>query len=141
MVKAIFNIMAKAIFIVGSTICLRIAVVTLQNHYRTTIGFLDIGFLSLIVLPMLYLTTLATILFASQDKKFRIAYLCLPALIVNAARRSFEYLQSFDSCQATSGGALEGFCNVVGMQVFINIPFMFLGTWALFYCFWKHTEY
>lgn len=137
---ALLAIIPKSIFIIGSTVGLRFAVVTLQNHYRTTIGFLDIWFLSLFLLPLLELAAIVAVLLASPDKRFRLAYLCLPALIVNAAWRSFEYLQSFDSCQATSGGALEAFCNVVGLQVFINIPFMFVGAWTLFHRFWKHTE-
>lgn len=133
--------LSKSIFIIGSTTGLRIAVVTLQDYYRTRIGFVDIGFLSLILLPLLELAAIVTILFASPDKKFRLAYLCLPPLIVNAAWRSFEYFQSLDSCQVTSGGALEGYCDVVGLQVFINIPFMFVGVWMIFRYAWKHTEF
>jgi len=64
--------------------------------------------------------------------------LFMPALLVNAAWRILEYFQSLDSCQVTNDVDLKAFCDVVEVQMFTNVPFMILGTWAIIYYFTKH---
>ena len=57
----------------------------------------------------------------------------MPVLMINAAWRVIEYAQSTAPCLMKSGGDFEAFCNTVGFQVFVHVPFLAFGTVALLY--------
>lgn len=137
--------LARVTFIIGSGIALRLALVELLHHYQTDLSFLDLGFLALTLLPTLEIITLVSLLPSTcwilssprlettEQRYFQLPLLLMPGLLVNAAWRILEYVLSIDSCQSTSGGELEAFCDVVETQIFTNVPFLFLGTLALIY--------
>ena len=114
---------------------LRGGIVALQPYYRTNIYFLDVGVIVYFGLPLLELGTLiaASWHVSPRTKRIvRIGQFLLPVLIINAAWRVIEYFQTLAACEITSGGYHETFCNILLFQVFVHVPFLFLGTIALF---------
>ncbi len=142
--------LARVAFIIGTGISLRIAIIELQHHYHTDLDFLDLEVLALTLLPSLEIITLVSLLptprWILSSPRHKIAshrfiqlpILFMPGLLVNAAWRILEYFQSLDSCQVTNDVALKEFCDVIGLQMFTNVPFMILGTWAIIYYLTKY---
>ena len=123
-----------ALFIVAALL-LRGGIVALQPYYRTHIYFLDVSVIVYFGLPLLELVTLIAAYWHVSPRTERIVrfgQLLLPVLIINAAWRVIEYFQTLASCEITSGGFHEMSCESLGMQVFVHVPFLFLGTIALF---------
>ena len=121
--------------IIVVALLLRGGIVALQPYYRTNIYFLDVGVIVYFGLPLLELVTLiaASWHVSPRTKRIvRIGQILLPVLIINAAWRVIEYFQTLAACEITSGGFHEAFCDTVGMQVVVHVPFLFLGTLALF---------
>ena len=121
--------------IIVVALLLRGGIVALQPYYRTNIYFLDVGVIVIFGLPLLELVTLiaASWHVSPRTKRIvRIGQFLLPVLIINAAWRVIEYFQTLAACEITSGGFHEAFCDTVGMQVFVHVPFLFLGAIALF---------
>ena len=139
--------LARVAFIIGTGIGLRIAIIELQQHSHTDLDFIDLEYLALTLLPSLEIITLVWILptpglkllSPREEHRFiQLPILFMPGLLVNAAWRILEYFQSLDSCQVTNDVDLKAFCDVVEVQMFTNVPFMILGTWAIIYHFTKY---
>jgi|GEM_PF-2622224 len=114
---------------------LRGGIVALQPYYRTYIYFLDVGVIVYFGLPLLELVTLIAASWHVSPRTERIVrfgQFLLPVLIINAAWRVIEYFQTETACEITSGGYHEAFCESLGMQVFVHVPFLILATIALF---------
>ena len=121
--------------IIVAALLLRGGIVALQPFYRTHIYFLDVAVIVYFGLPLLELVTLIAASWHVSPRTERIVrfgQLLLPVLIINAAWRVIEYFQTLAACEITSGGFHEMFCESLGMQVFVHVPFLFLGTIALF---------
>ena len=120
--------------IIVVALLLRGGMVALQPYYRTYIYFLDVSVIVYFGLPLLELVTLiaASWHVSPRTKRIvRIGQFLLPVLIINAAWRVIEYFQTLASCEITSGGYHETFCESLGMQVFVHVPFLILASIAL----------
>ena len=129
----IHKVMYGALVIVVALL-LRGGIVALQPYYRTYIYFLDVGVIVIFGLPLLELVTLIAASWHVSPRTKRIVRIwqfLLAVLIINAAWRVMEYFLTLAACEIMSGGFHEAFCDTVGMQVFVHVPFLFLGTIAL----------
>ena len=107
----------------------------MQGYYRVNIYFFDISVLVVFGLPVLEIASLiaASLRVSHRTERIvRVGRFLLPVLMINAAWRIFEYIQSHNSCETTSGGDFEAFCDTVGFQVFVHVLFLILGAIALF---------
>ena len=125
--------------ITGLSILLRVGIVELQEYYRIRTEFLDYGLIVIFSLPLLELITLA-ISIVPWQLTVRIRQFLLPALMINSAWRILDYILSYNDCRVTSGGTWEGYCDTVGLQVFVHVPFLILGTIILLYHFSKRPK-
>ena len=128
------NIGIYGVLVIAVALLLRGGIVALQPYYRANINFLDVSVIVYFGLPLLELVTLiaASWHVSPRTKRIvRIGQFLLPVLIINAAWRVREYFQTLAACEITSGGYHETFCDTVGMQVFVHVPFLILAAIAL----------
>ena len=124
------------IFVVLAASLVRGAIVVLQPYSYARFGFIHVGAFVVFGLPLLEVVTLIASclpLSPRTEKIVRAALFLVPVFMINAAWRTIEYFRTLAFCEVTSGGQLEAFCDTVGLQVFIHVPFMVLGVLALVY--------
>ena len=82
------------LFVIAAALLLRGGIVALQEHYRTTIYFIDVGVIVVFGLPLLEIAATVATFFPLTPRIARIWIVLMPVLMINAAWRVIEYAQS-----------------------------------------------
>ncbi len=119
--------------VAGLALALRAFIVVMHGYFRDVLFFVDISLLLVFGWPLLNVAVLLIASLPGTDRIFRIARFVLPALVINAAWRIYEYFAMYDDCEVTAGGRHEFICESVGMQFFFLLPFLAL--WVIYVAF------
>ncbi len=132
----------RAIVIVALAVILRVAIVMLHGLEQLDYNrYSNWNFFSL---PVLELTTLLLVIAPSatflrkRDEISNVGVTILPAVLINAILRTVELIRSGTICNGPDFYKYEDFCELIIMQSFCNIPFVFIG--ALVLLIWKFKE-
>lgn len=125
----------RAIRVAALAIALRAGVVGL--HHLEQIDYSQYGNLNFFTLPILEIIALLFVITPSfltlkRETRFRDAGITvLMAVIINAALQIVDLVKTNGICNSDEFYRFEGFCELIVVQSFCNIPFAVIGLLAL----------
>ena len=125
----------RAIRVAALALALRAGVVGL--HHLEQIDYSQYGNLNFFTLPILEVIALLLVIAPSfvtlkRETRFRDAGITvLMAVIINAALRIVDLVRTNGICNSEEFYRFEGFCELIVVQSYCNIPFAIIGLLAL----------
>ena len=106
-------------------------------HHLEQIDYRQFGILNLFALPALEVIVLVLVIALSlgtlrRETRFtNAAITVLMAMVINAALRIVDLIRTDEVCNSQDFYKFEGFCELIVMQSFCNIPFVIIGMLVL----------
>lgn len=130
-----FAAIGRAIRVAVLAILLRAGIMGL--HHLEQIDYRQFGNLNFFALPVLEVIVLVLVIALSlgtlrRETRFtNAAITVLQAMVINAALRIVDLIRTDEICNSQDFYKFEGFCELIVMQSFCNIPFAIVGILVL----------
>lgn len=125
----------RAIRVAALAVALRAGIVGL--HHLEQIDYRQYGNLNFFALPIFEVIALLIVIVPSfltlkRDTRFRdVGITVLMAVIINAALQIVDLVRTNGICNSEEFYKFEGFCELIVVQSFCNIPFVIIGLLVL----------